>query len=447
MESENYINWFRNASPYVFQHRNKVAVVMLPGEFIEAPYLSNIVNDIAVLSGLGVKIVVVHGSRKQIDSELALRNTASKFHKGVRITEQEHMPSILNAVGNTRYQIEAAFSCGLPSSPMHGSRLSVRSGNFVNAKPKGVVEGVDYQYTGEIRSVDADGILELLHSNNIVVVPPLGYSLTGELFNLSFADVAVGIASAIHADKFITYNDEGQIVDAEERSYREMTLLQCKKFLVETQRHHQNNTYFSLQACHSACDGGVSRAHIVSATEDGAILKELYTRDGSGTMIYRDSYETVRRARIEDVAGILNLIEPLEQEGVLVKRSRERLETEISCFTVIEKENFVVGCAALYPIADSKFAEVACVAIHPEYRGGGRAQKLLLHIERQAARLGAHTLFVLTTQTSHWFIEHGFNESKVEALPVERQHFYNLQRKSKVFTKRITVRATTVDLP
>jgi len=444
--SNEYIQWFRQASPYIHQHRGKVAVVMLPGEFSQAPFLTNIVNDIAVLTSLGLKIVVVHGARPQIDAALSESQLETAFHDGIRITPSDHMNEIFKAVGSTRYHIEACFSCGLPNSAMHGSRLRLRSGNFVSAKPRGVIDGVDYQYTGTIRNVDADGICDLLDDGNIVLVSPMGYSLTGEMFNLSFADVAVSVATSIDADKLIVYNDQGAIVDVHDRPHQEMTLLQCKKFLVETQRHNKNNSYFSLQACHQACDGGVSRAHIINAKEDGGILKELYTRDGSGTMIYRDSYETIRRARIEDVAGVLNLISPLEESGVLVKRSRERLETEIGSFTVMEKDGSIIGCAALYPSSDRHFAEVACVAIHDEYRRNGRANKLLTHLERQAAKIGAHTLFVLTTQTSHWFLEMGFGESSVEALPVERQELYNLQRKSKVFVKRITVRPSTVDL-
>ncbi len=446
ISKDSYIHWFRHSSPYIHQHRGKIAVIMLPGEFIEAPYLTNIINDIAVLASLGLKLVIVHGARSQIEAVLQAQEIDSNFHRDLRVTPHEHLEDILRAVGATRFALESAFSCGLPNSAMHGSRMRVRSGNFINAKPCGIIDGIDFQFTGEIRSVDSHGITRLLDDNNIVLISPVGYSLTGELFNVSFADVAVKVATAIDADKLITYNDDGQIRDADDHAYREMTLLQCKKFLVETQRHRQDNTYFSLQACHRACDGGVARAHIISAREDGAILKELYTRDGSGTMIYRDSYETIRRARIEDVTGIINLIAPLEDQGVLVKRSRERLENEIDCFTVMEKDNLIIGCAALYPLPDTQFAEVACVAIHPEYQGGGRARKLLTHLERHAARLGAHTLFLLTTQTAHWFIEQGFIETLVDALPVERQALYNYQRKSKVFTKRVVVRASTVDL-
>ncbi|WP_096085227.1 amino-acid N-acetyltransferase [Agaribacterium haliotis] len=440
------ISWLRQASPYIHKHRGKIALIMLPGEFVDDDALCNITSDLALLTSLGIKLVLVHGARPQIEQALKNAKLDTDYHNGVRITASEHMHAVIQAVGETRFKLEAQLSSGLPNSAMHGSRLKVRGGNFVSAKPRGIIDGIDYQYTGEVRSVDGEGIIEEINNGSLALISPLGYSLTGEMFNVSFADVAVAVAKAVKADKLIAYNDDGRIRDANNHCFREMTLLQCKKFLVETQRHSESHSYFSLEACHQACDLGVPRAHIVSAREDGAVLKELFTRDGAGTMIYRDSYETIRRARIEDVAGILGLIEPLEQQGVLVKRSRELLETEISCFTVMEKDSMIIGCAALYPIANSKFAEIACVAMHPDYRGGGRASKLLTHVERQSARLGASTLFVLTTQTSHWFLEQGFIETALDMLPVERQKLYNFQRKSKVFSKRINVTATTIDL-
>ncbi len=411
---------------------------MLPGDCIAQDSFPNIINDLALLNSLGVKLVVVHGARPQIERQLLASGVTSQFYKGVRITEREHLVDVMKATGETRFAIEAAFSCGLPESPMYGAKIRVRSGNFVTAMPQGVIDGVDFHLTGKVRSVDAEAITKLLNDNSLTLVSPLGYSFTGEAFNLSFADVAIHIATAIRADKLIAYNDDGPIIDKNKRQFRELTLLQCERFLVEQQQHNLSNTYFSLRACYQACDGGVSRAHVVSAAEDGALLKELYTRDGSGTMVYRDSYETIRRARIEDVVGILNLIEPLENKGILVKRSRDLLETEIGFFTVMEKDNLIVGCAALYPIETAQAGELACVAIHHDYQSGGRAAKLLTHIERQAHKLKMTKLFALTTQTAHWFIEQGFAETSLEQLPGERQALYNYQRKSKILLKDVT---------
>ena len=434
--NNNYVEWFRHSSPYINSHRDKVFVVMLPGDCIDQRNFTNIISDLALLQSLGVKLVVVHGARPQIDAQLTLNKTQSQFHNGVRITPSSDINDVLKAVGMTRLKLEASFTAGLPNSPMHGAKVRVRGGNFVTAMPRGIIEGIDYQYTGKVRSVDTETISNLLNSNAIVLLPPIGYSLTGEVFNLSFADVAIQTATALQADKLIAYNDDGSICDESGKQYRELTLLKCEKFLVE-QQNNQSNTYFALRACHKACDGGISRAHVISAQEDGALLKELYTRDGSGTMVYRDSYESIRRARFSDVVGLLKLIEPLENKGILVKRSRERLESEIEYFTVMEKDNLLIGCAGLYPMADKDSAELACVAIHQEYRNGGRAAKLLTHIERQAAKIKIKKLFALTTQTSHWFIEQGFVESDIDSLPEERKDLYNLQRKSKVFIKHL----------
>lgn len=432
--ADDYVHWFRNSSPYINAHRGKTFVVMLPGDCIASPNIANIVADIALLNSFGVNVILVHGARNQIDNRL---DSCSRFHHGMRITSKSDMQQVLEAVGEVRFKLEASFSSGLPSSPLHGAKIRVRSGNFVTAMPQGIIDGLDYQYTGKVRNIDAAGLSELIQSNAVVLVSPLGYSATGEIFNVNFADVAVQIAKTMQADKLIAYNDDGPIQDKDGNIFRELTLLKCAKFLVEQPLQNRSNTYFSLRACHKACDAGVLRGHVVSADEDGALLKELFTRDGSGTMVYRDSYETIRRARIEDVQGVLGLIQPLETGGILVKRSRELLEREIHHFTVMEKDNLVVGCAALYPFSEPGSGELACVAISEQYQGGGRAAKLLTHVERQALKLNISKLFVLTTQTAHWFLEQGFVETLADLLPVERKALYNYQRRSKVFVKQL----------
>lgn len=413
-------------------------MLMVPGDCINPETLGNIIADISLLSSLGIRLVVVHGARDQIDHKLAHQDASLDKHHGVRVTRKEDMPKVLETVGATRLKLEASFSHGLPDSPMFGAKIRVRGGNFVTAKPLGIIDGIDFQHTGKVRTVDTQGIQTILADGAIVLLSPLGYSPTGEIFNLNFADVAVRAALELKADKLIAFNDDGPIRSEDGNIYRELTLLQSEKFLVKQKAAtNSSNTYFSLKACHLACDGGIARSHVISANDEGALLKELFTRDGSGTMVHRDSYETIRRARIDDVMGILNLIAPLENEGILVKRSRELLEREILCFTVMEKDNVIIGCAALYPFSDGESGELACMAVDPNYRGEGKAAKLLTHIERQALKLNIKKLFVLTTQAAHWFIEQGFVETLNTTLPVERAALYNYQRKSKVFTKAL----------
>lgn len=434
-KDEQFLQWFRLVTPYIHAHRGKTFVIMLPGDCISHADAAGLIHDISILHALGIRLIIVHGTRTQIEEELGSAGISSSFHQGARITERDHLVHILKAVGRTRWQLEALFSSGLPNSPMYGAKIKIRGGNFITAMPQGVIDGVDHQMTGKVRSVDGCGIKDVLDKHNIALLSPIGYSVTGEVFNLSFADIGIAVANEIEADKVIIYNDDGPIYDRQGKLYRQLTLDQCRQFLEIGEQHAPANSYFSLRAGYVACRNGAARAHIISSAEDGTLLRELFTRDGVGTMIHSDSYELARQATIEDVAGIVNLISPLEQEGVLVKRSRELLENEISQFTVLEKDSHIIACGALYPIAGSTCGELACLAVLEDYRKGGRARKLLDHLEAEAARLGLDRLFTLTTVTSHWFIEHGFREVQVESLPAKRQELYNFQRNSKVMEK------------
>ncbi len=429
-----HVTSFRQTSPYIKAYRNKTFVIMLPGAAVSHPNFANIIHDITLLNHLGVKIVLVHGARQQIEQQLSDRDIDTQIHHGKRVTDLETLTCFIEAVGVTRFSIESALSTGLPNSPMHNADIQVRGGNVITAMPYGVVDGVDLQYTGKVRKVDTYGLDEMLFNGSIVLVSPIGYSVTGETFNLTYTEVATEIAVALEADKLIAFTKANGVLDDNGELKKQLTLLQCEKLLL---RKEMTDSHFSLKACYNACDRGVNRAQIISYTEDGALIKELFTRDGFGTMVHRDSYDLIRRARINDVGGILNLIEPLEEQGILVKRSRERLEQEIEHFTVMEIDGTIIACAALYPFIQDHSGELACMATHPDYRGNGSAAKLLAHIEKQASKINMKQLFVLTTQTEHWFLEQGFKPSSIEILPQERQKLYNCQRNSKIFVKSL----------
>jgi len=432
--SPDHVASFRQTSPYIKAYRGKTFVIMLPGAGVTHENFANIIHDIALLNHLGVRIVLVHGARQQVELQLSKKSAASEMINGKRVTTSDILDEVVQAVGTTRFKIEAAMSTGLPNSPMYKANIQVRGGNFVSAMPAGVIDGVDLQYTGKIRRIDSVGLDEMLYGGAIVLVSPLGYSATGETFNLSYTEVATEIAIELQADKIIAFTKANGVLDDNGDLLRQITLLQCEKLLL---RKELSDSHYSLKACHKACDKGVSRAQMISYAEDGALIKELFTRDGFGTMVHRDSYELIRRARIDDVGGILNLIEPLEEQGVLVRRSRERLEQEIEHFTVMEIDGTIVSCAALYPFVQNNAGELACVATHTEYQKGGRAAKLLAHIEKQASKIKMSQLFVLTTQTEHWFLEQGFKPSTLEILPKERKRLYNYQRNSKIFVKAL----------
>ena len=433
-QTPDHVMSFRQTAPYINAYRGKIFVIMMPGAAIKHENFSNIIHDIALLNNLGVRIVLVHGSRQQIDQKLNAQSLSSQLHHGKRVTDADVLKCIIEAVGTTRFTIEAALSTGLPNSPMHNADIQVRGGNIVTAMPCGVVDGVDLQHAGKVRKIDVNALDEILFNGSIALISPLGYSATGDIFNLTYSEIATEIAINLNADKLIAFTKNNGVLDDNGELKKQLTLLQCEKLLLKKDT---TDSHFSLKACYKACDQGVNRAQIISYTDNGALIKELFTRDGFGTMVHRDSYETIRRARIDDVGGILELIEPLESQGVLVRRSRELLEQEIEHFTVMEIDGAIIACAALYPFVQNNAGELACMVTHPDYQGNGRAAKLLSHIEKQASKLKMSQLFVLTTQTAHWFLEQGFEASSVDILPQEKQTLYNYQRSSKVFVKQL----------
>ncbi|WP_447754658.1 amino-acid N-acetyltransferase [Pseudomonas nicosulfuronedens] len=429
-----YVNWLRHASPYINSHRDCTFVVMLPGEGVEDPNFGNIVHDLVLLHSLGVRLVLVHGSRPQIEARLATHGLAPRFHRGLRVTDAPTLDCVIDAVGSLRISIEARLSMDMAASPMQGSRLRVTAGNFVTARPIGVVEGIDYHHTGEVRRIDRKGINRQLDERSIVLLSPLGYSPTGEIFNLACEDVAMRAAIDLGADKLILYGAERGLMDDAGKLVRELRPQQVPAHLERLGASYQGEL---LDAAAQACRAGVRRSHIVSFTEDGALLSELFTRTGNGTLVAQEQFEQLREAGIEDVGGLLELIRPLEEQGILVRRSREVLEREIEQFSIVEREGLIIACAALYPIADSDSAELACLAVNPEYRHGGRGDDLLERIEQRARNLGLKTLYVLTTRTAHWFRERGFQPSSVDRLPAARASLYNYQRNSQVFEKTL----------
>ena len=427
-----HIRWLRNTAPYINAHRGKTFVLMLGGEVALHENFAVIFHDIALLNSLGVRLVLIHGSRPQIAERLERAGLATSFHDGMRITDSATLEHVKDAAGSLRAQIEALLSMGLPNSPMQGARIRVCSGNFVTARPIGVVDGVDFHHTGKVRRIDVAGIRRQLEDGSIVLLSPLGYSPTGEIFSLALEDIAVQCAAAIGADKLIMFSDTEGVCDDAGKLIRQCTVGDIERLEISDPDHGS-----LLHAARAACLAGVARSHIISYNNDCALLEELFTHDGSGTLVANDSYEQSREANIDDVGGIIELIQPLEQQGVLVKRSRELLETEIRRFRLLERDHRIIACAALYPFAEEACGEIACIVSHPDYRGGQRGQRLLEELETEARRQGLDRVFVLTTQTAHWFIEQGFVESNRDALPERKQALYNLQRNSKVFFKAL----------
>ncbi len=428
-----FIHWFRSAAPYIRVHRGKTFVVQFDDALVYSDKFSELVHDLALLNSLGIRLVLVFGARQSIEVWLQENEQSSAFHEGVRLTDAATMELVKTAAGRLRVEIEARLSLGIGNTPMSNAKLVVSSGNYVSAKPAGIVDGVDYQFTGKVRSVDVNSIRSKLDSEEIVLIPPLGYSVTGEAFNLNSISLAADLAVALQADKLIYLIEGSGLLDSEHKLIAQLMHTEVDALLANGDIEDSNY----LDAARQACQHGVKRVQLIDRQQSGAILQELFSRDGTGTMISASSYDLVRQAGNDDIPGILALIEPLEKQGVLVERSREKLELEIDSFNVMLRDNVIIGCAALHRFATAKTAELACFAIHPEYHGQAMGEQLLSNMESYAKASQLEKIFVLTTQAEHWFIENGYAESTLDALPVEKKDLYNYQRKSRVLMKSL----------
>jgi amino-acid N-acetyltransferase len=419
-----FINTLRQSTRYIEQHRGKTCVIYLPGDLMLAgDSFKQLTQDIGLLQHLGLKMVLVMGATPQINTALNSHNLPWELHQQFRITTSEMIPIFQQTIGMVRSQMEAVFS---QATNQQSTPLTLISGNWVIAQPKGVIEGVDFQHTGTLRRINHQAISTSLTGGSIVLLTPLTYSLTGEVFNLNTLEQACEVAKAIQADKLMIFGNPEQMQNLP----KQMSVVELNATIKLAQNKEQ--TRFLKQIANT--NFHVKRIHLIDQHEPNALLQELFTRDGYGTLIFSDRYHQLRPATIEDVGGILDMITPLEKQGVLAKRSRERLELEINNFIVIERDQHIIGCAALYPISEG-MGELACLAVHPSYQGQHLGHELLKAIEQKAQKSQMKQLFLLTTHTHHWFIEHGFMHTTVDALPSQRLSLYNAQRQSKVLLK------------
>ena len=435
---EAFVKWFRSATPFIHEFGERTIVIAFGGEVLTDGEMMQLAHDINVLVSLEIRVVLVHGTRPQVEEQLTQHGVVSKLVDGRRVTDDGALRCVKEANGIVRMEIEATLSTELANSPMAGADIRVASGNFITAKPFGVRDGVDYMHTGQVRKVDTEGIVRRLDDDEVVLISPIGFSPTGDIFNCTLEDVATSVAIALKAEKLIFLTETLGATDSKERLINELTALQAQEALNSVRYGGQTEDIRLFLPCAiRAVREGVKRAHLISRHIDGALLMELFTHHGIGTMVVLEAPDRLRDAKIGDIDGIMGIIDPLVAQGVLVKRDRELIENEIDRFVVLEHENEIIGCAALYPFPNDKAVELACLAVNPFYRDGGRGERILTFAEKRAREKGFKTLFVLSTQTTQWFLERGFVESDVSKLPQEKQALYNYSRRSKIYSKPV----------
>ena len=438
-----FVPWFRTVAPHIHAYHGKTFVVAITGELIAAGKLSSFAQDLAILHAMGIKLVLVHGFRPQVNEQLRSKGHEARYSHGLRITDAVALDSAQEAAGQLRFEIEAAFSQGLPNTPMANAIVRVVSGNFLTARPVGIVDGVDFIHSGVVRKVDGAAIRSAIDIGAMVLLSPFGFSPTGEAFNLTMEDVATSTAIALQADKLLFITEvpgiHEDLTDPESAIDTELALADAERLLAQLPRPTQPiDPAFYLQHCVRACRGGVERSHILPFAMDGALLMEVFTHDGIGTMVVDEKLESLREATSDDIGGVLQLIEPFEEDGTLVKRSRTEIERDIGHYTVIEHDGVIFGCAALYPYPEAKTAEMAALTVSPQVQSQGDGERILKRVEQRAKAMGLDSIFVLTTRTMHWFIKRGFAQVDPDWLPEARKRKYNWDRRSQVLVKKLS---------
>lgn len=435
MNKDNFVRWFRDVAPYVHTHRGSTMVVHLSGELLLSNALQNTVHDIALLNSLGIKLVLTFGGRPQIEQTLSEHKIDSHYVEGLRITDQASLEIIQQVVGSLQLKLLGMLSMKLPNSPMAGARIQVTSGNYVTARPAGVVAGTDLQFTGRVRNVDAASINSQIDEGNIVVVPPIGYSITGDVFDLSALELATQLAIELQANKLLFLLPYAGLTDAAGNVLRQMTQQEAET-IFNASSDQTCSPHAELYHAIQACQNSVERVHLIDHRTEGGLLQELFSRDGVGTLISQMPFDTIRPATSDDIPGILRLIEPLEQQGVIASRSQEHIELQLDDFLVMVRDGTVIACGALHDISDGPIAELACLVVHEDYQQQQKGLALFSKLEQRAINQQIKELFVLTTQAEHWFIERGFTQCPFTDLPAARQQQYNSVRNSKIFAKR-----------
>jgi len=482
----NFVTMFRGSANYIANHRNTVVVYHIPGDLLAWDGFSNLMDDIALTWLLGIKPVIVIGCRKQIEERLnepecVLDSNFSPVesdglrvkcidvdeegvdierYDSVRITDLETLRVVKEEAGFVRFEVERQLGRALH---LHGTvdhkaceDGNVVSGNFYSAQPYGVIDGVDFMYTGYPRRFEVEKIHQVLNTHDVVLLTPLGSSPSGEIFNVNSEHLAACVAGALKASKIIYFTKTGtafreknsnklvqnlKFSDAKNiLTYNNVKMDSSKGF---TSIEHKADlsddvveAFIKTGWSIAALEKGVKRAHII-APINGALLQELYTRDGSGTLISRDIYEGIRNANVNDVAGIHELINPLIETGYLVDRPKNVLENDIESYYVFTRDGLIVACAQL-KLFENGFAEIGCMVVKKEYRSQGRGDAMLGFLERLSVMCDCPNVFVLSTQTMEWFVEHGYSAVDVDALPPSRKAVYNYQRRSKIYMKKIS---------
>lgn len=430
-----HVELIREVFMYAQRFVGKKFVIMISSSVIEDPRFPTLVRDLGILHRSGIQILLVPGAGKRIDEVLAAYGCDSRMENGIRVSTEDQMPFIKMAAFDVANMLMTQLSTlGLDSV----------IGSWVRARSLGVVNGVDFQFTGLVHKVDVRLIDKVLEDGMIPILPCIGWSQTGTPYNISSLELATFLAESLQAEKlfFITdstqYSSENYKLPTDGVSIHETQIVRfsvpaVREFLQMNRKPKNTTEYYLLELAARAASRNVSRVHIVNGKVEGVILKEIFSSVGSGTMIHSDPYDSIRDMRMDDIPAVLDIMEPNVEAGVLVRRDQTDLQSLAGDFVVFVTDGAIRGCGALH-LYDDGSAEVAGIAVDPNYSAAGIGQKVVEYLIEKAKRLQLRRVFLLTTRTADWFEALGFRRAAVKDLPAAKREKYDAQRNSRVLT-------------
>ena len=464
-------NQIRDVLRYANKFKNAKIVIYLDDEVIDSPLFLSHMQDIALIHQAGLRVVIVPGARKRIDQILSDFKISCKYHNGIRITDEEAMPLI---------KMAAFDISNIVMTSLAAHQITATIGNWVRARSKGVLDGIDYETAGEIDKIQTEAILNTLESGFVPIFPCIGWNTSGKPYNISSVSLAMQIAINIKADKlfFVTKNAEinrerfvipknirfsefndvpAMDLDELEDFFKENDHLVETSLNAESQSSRQESSSAEANATNSqdssdseknakilsllhaaaqACKNGVTRSHILNGSQEGALPCEIFSDLGSGTMIYSRDYGGLRAMTQQDVPAVLSVMSPFIQKKILLPRTTEDLLEKLNDYVVYEIDGCIRACAAMHVYSDGQ-AEIAGIAVSQDFSSLGIGPRLIDYLLKKARSQNIKDVFILTTQTSDWFEHLGFKPASVESLPEERKSRWTPERNSKVFRMEI----------
>ncbi len=419
----------RGILQYVPQFREKTFILAVDGGIVAEENFANILLDIAVLRSLNIRAVLVHGAAEQIKALAEKQGVHASDFDGTGITDAATLQLALEAANRITHEILQGLSA---------NDLRAACTNAVVAHPLGIIHGVDQLLTGKVERIDIELLQSLLNQGIVPVIPPLGFDGDGKTYRINSDSIAVAAAESLKAAKliFITSQDGLRYND---QLIRHMLVSDLLKLVHSAPAGFSPEMVSKARHAAAACNAGVPRVHIVDGREDEALLAEVFSNEGIGTLIYANEYEQLRPARKKDIRAIQLLTRKAVEAEELVRRTRTDIEKNLADYYIFEIDRNPVACVALHVYPDQKTGELASLYVDPAQENQGIGRKLIQFVETRAREMGLTDLIALSTQTFTYFqSKGGFSEGTPDDLPPARREKYDQSgRNSKVLVKKL----------